>query len=73
MLDNMFSSIGSGEKKVFNLVLKADVRGSLEAITSSLNKLETEEVGITIVASSVGGISENDAHLAVTSNATIFG
>ena len=53
MLDNMFSSIGSGEKKVFNLVLKADVRGSLEAITSSLNKLETEEVGITIVASSV--------------------
>ena len=73
MLDNMFSSIGSGEKKVFNLVLKADVRGSLEAITSSLNKLETEEVGITIVASSVGGISENDAHLAVTSNAMIFG
>ena len=73
MLDNMFSSIGSGEKKVFNLVLKADVRGSLEAITSSLNKLETEEVGITIVAASVGGISENDAHLAVTSNAMIFG
>ena len=73
MLDNMFSSIGSGEKKVFNLVLKADVRGSLEAIASSLNKLETEEVGIKIVASSVGGISENDAHLAVTSNATIFG
>ena len=73
MLDNMFSSIGSGDKKVFNLVLKADVRGSLEAITSSLNKLETEEVGITIVASSVGGISENDAHLAVTSNAMIFG
>jgi translation initiation factor IF-2 len=73
MLDNMFSSIGSGEKKVFNLVLKADVRGSLEAITSSLNKLETEEVGIKIVASSVGGISENDAHLAVTSNATIIG
>ena len=66
MLDNMFSSIGSGEKKVFNLVLKADVRGSLEAITSSLNKLETEEVGITIVASSVGGISEYEANLAVS-------
>jgi len=73
MLDNMFSSVGSSEKKIFNLVIKADVRGSLEAITSSLNKLETEEVGITIVAASVGGISENDAHLAVTSNAMIFG
>ena len=73
MLDNMFSSVGSSEKKIFNLVIKADVRGSLEAITSSLHKLETEEVGITIVAASVGGISENDAHLAVTSNAMIFG
>ena len=73
MIENMFSTIGSGEKKVFNLILKADVRGSLEAITSSLHKLGTEEVDITIVAASVGGISENDAHLATTSKAMIFG
>ena len=73
MIENMFSTIGSGEKKVFNLILKADVRGSLEAITSSLHKLGTEEVDITIVAASVGGISENDAHLAATSKAMIFG
>ena len=73
MVENMFSSIGSSEKKIFNLILKTDVRGSLEAITSSLNKLGTEEVDVTIVAASVGGISENDAHLAATSNAMIFG
>ena len=73
MVENMFSTIGSSEKKIFNLILKADVRGSLEAIASSLHKLGTEEVDITIVAASVGGISENDAHLAATSNAMIFG
>ena len=61
------------KKKIFNLILKADVRGSLEAITSSLHKLGTDEVDITIVAASVGGISENDVHLAATSNAMIFG
>ena len=69
----MFSTIGTSEKKIFNLILKADVRGSLEAITSSLHKLGTDEVDITIVAASVGGISENDVHLAATSNAMIFG
>ena len=69
----MFSTIGTSEKKIFNLILKADVRGSLEAITSSLRKLGTDEVDITIVAASVGGISENDAHLAATSKAMIFG
>ena len=73
MVENMFSTIGTSEKKIFNLILKADVRGSLEAITSSLHKLGTDEVDITIVAASVGGISENDAHLAATSKAMIFG
>ena len=73
MIENMFSGLGSNEKKVFNLILKADVRGSLEAITASLQKLATDEVGINIVGGSVGGISENDAHLAATSNAMIFG
>ena len=73
MIENMFSGLGSNEKKVFNLILKADVRGSLEAITASLQKLATDEVGINIVGGSVGGISENDAHLAATSNAMVFG
>ena len=73
MIENMLSGLGSNEKKVFNLILKADVRGSLEAITASLQKLATDEVGINIVGGSVGGISENDAHLAATSNAMVFG
>ena len=73
MIENMFSGLGSNEKKVFNLILKADVRGSLEAITASLQKLATDEVDINIVGGSVGGISENDAHLAATSNAMVFG
>ena len=73
MLENMFTGIGSDEKKLFNVILKADVRGSLEAITGSLQKLGTEEVEVNIVAAGVGGISENDAHLAVTSTAMIVG
>ena len=73
MIENMFAGIGSEEKKIFNVILKADVRGSLEAISGSLQKLGTDEVDVNIVGASVGGISENDAHLAATSNAMIVG
>ena len=73
MIENMFDGIGSDQKKIFNVILKADVRGSLEAISGSLLKLGTEEVDVNIVGAGVGGISENDAHLATTSNAMIAG
>ena len=73
MMDTMFASIGTHDKKFLNVILKADVRGSLEAISSSLQKLSTDEVEVTIIGSGVGGISENDAHLAETSKAIIIG
>ena len=73
MVENMFAGIGANEKKIFNIILKADVRGSLEAISSSLQKLGTDEVAINIVAAGVGGISESDAHLANTSRAMVVG
>ncbi|MDG2421060.1 MAG: translation initiation factor IF-2 [Gammaproteobacteria bacterium] len=73
MVENMFAGIGANEKKIFNIILKADVRGSLEAISSSLQKLGTDEVAINIVAAGVGGISESDAHLANTSSAMVVG
>ncbi|MFM1896612.1 MAG: hypothetical protein RLZZ385_1686 [Pseudomonadota bacterium] len=72
-LETMFAGIGKDSKKIFNVVLKADVRGSLEAISSSLSKLGNEEVELNIVGSGVGGISETDAHLAATSKAMLIG
>ncbi len=73
MVETMFAGIGKEDLKVFNTILKTDVRGSLEAIAGSLQKLNTEEVEVNIVASGVGGISETDAHLAATSKAMIIG
>jgi translation initiation factor IF-2 len=72
-LDNMFESMTAGEKKTLNVVVKADVRGSLEAIQSALLDLGNEEVQVNIVAGGVGGIAETDVTLAMTSNAVIFG
>jgi len=72
-LDNMFESMTAGEKKTLNIVVKADVRGSLEAIQSSLLDLGNEEVQVNIVAGGVGGITETDVNLAMTSNAVVFG
>jgi translation initiation factor IF-2 len=72
-LDNMFESMTAGETKTLNLVVKADVRGSLEAIQSALLELGNEEVNVNIVASGVGGITETDVTLAITSSAVIFG
>ncbi|CAM3012676.1 translation initiation factor IF-2 [Vibrio rarus] len=72
-LENMFSNMTAGEVAELNVVLKADVQGSVEAIGDSLRKLSTEEVKVNIVGSGVGGITETDAVLAAASNAIILG
>ena len=72
-IENMFATMQEGEKSVLRLVLKTDVRGSLEAITHAIHELGTSEVKALIIGSGVGGISESDAMLALTSRATIFG
>ena len=69
-LENMFENMGQDEKKTLNVVLKADVRGSLEA---SLTELGNDEVQVKIVSGGVGGITETDANLALASNAVVFG
>ncbi|MDO9319164.1 MAG: translation initiation factor IF-2 [Gammaproteobacteria bacterium] len=72
-VESMFAGIGRADVGVMNIVLKTDVRGSLEAIVSSLHNLGTDEVKVNIVSSGVGGISETDAQLAATSKARIIG
>ncbi|MBX3706912.1 MAG: translation initiation factor IF-2 [Pseudomonadales bacterium] len=72
-LENMFASLGEGEKRVLKVVLKADVRGSLEAITQALSDLGNDEVSVNVLGSGVGGITETDANMAVTYGAAIFG
>jgi len=72
-MESMFATMGSEDKQVLNVVLKTDVRGSLEAITSALMNLGNEEVSVAIISSGVGGISETDVQLANTSKATIIG
>jgi translation initiation factor IF-2 len=72
-LDNMFDSMTAVGKKTLNVVVKADVRGSLEAIQSALADLGNEEVQVNVVSGGVGGITETDINLAVTSDAVVFG
>ncbi|WP_420592059.1 translation initiation factor IF-2 [Bacterioplanoides sp.] len=72
-LDALFAGMQEGEQANLNIILKTDVRGSLEAIAASLEKLATDEVKVTIVSSGVGGITETDATLAVASGAVMFG
>ncbi|PSV25972.1 MULTISPECIES: translation initiation factor IF-2 [unclassified Photobacterium] len=72
-LENMFSNMTAGEVAELNVVLKADVQGSVEAIADSLRKLSTDEVKVNIVGSGVGGITETDAVLAAASNAIVLG
>ena len=72
-LEDLFEQIQRGETATLNLVLKADVQGSLEAVTESLRKLERDEVKLAFVHRAVGGITENDVQLAAASNATILG
>ncbi len=72
-LENMFSNMAEGEVAELNIVLKADVQGSVEAIADSLTKLSTDEVKVKIVGSGVGAITETDAVLAAASNAILVG
>ncbi|ART63558.1 translation initiation factor IF-2 [Kushneria marisflavi] len=72
-LENMFSQMGQDETATVNIVLKADVQGSLEAIRGALEELSTDEVKVAVVSSGVGGITETDTNLAVASNAIIVG
>jgi translation initiation factor IF-2 len=72
-LEDIFEQIQRGETATLNLVLKADVQGSLEALTESLKKLERDEVKLSFVHRAVGGITQYDVQLAAASNATIIG
>ncbi len=72
-LEDLFEQIQRGETATLNVVLKADVQGSLEACTESLRKLERDDVRLVLVHRGVGGITENDVQLAKASNATIIG
>ena len=72
-LENIFESMGQEEKKTLNIVLKSDVRGSLEALQGALGGLGNDEVQVRVVGGGVGGITESDANLALASNAVLFG
>jgi translation initiation factor IF-2 len=72
-LDNMFANMVEGEKRILKLVVKTDVRGSLEAIVQAMSELGNEEVSVQVLGSGVGGISESDATMAATYGATVFG
>jgi translation initiation factor IF-2 len=72
-LENMFAGMDAGQKKILTVVAKADVRGSLEAILSSLADIGNEEVQVNVISSGIGGITENDVNLAVTTGAIIVG
>ncbi|QOR40479.1 translation initiation factor IF-2 [Billgrantia diversa] len=72
-LENMFSQMGQDEVAKVNIVLKADVQGSLEAIKGALEELSTEEVQVAVVSSGVGGITGTDANLALASEAIVVG
>ncbi len=72
-MENMFASVGEGQKRVLKMVLKTDVRGSLEAIQQSLAEMGNDEVSAKVLASGVGGIAETDANMALTYGAVIFG
>jgi translation initiation factor IF-2 len=72
-LDNVFSRMEEGKVNTLNVMLKADVQGSVEALGDALTKLSTDEVRVNVVASGVGGINESDVNLAMASNAIIIG
>ena len=72
-LEDLFAHIKEGELKELNIIVKADVKGSAEAITSALEKLSNEEVRVRVIHSAVGAINESDVMLATTSNAIIVG
>ncbi len=72
-LEDVFSQMAQGERESVNLVIKADVQGSAEALSDSLMRLTQEDVEVKIVLSAVGGITESDVNLAVASNAIVIG
>ncbi|WP_439257892.1 translation initiation factor IF-2 [Lonepinella sp. BR2271] len=72
-LENMFSNMAEGDLAELNVIVKADVQGSVEAIVQSLQELSTDEVKVKVVGSGVGGITETDATLAAASNAIMVG
>ena len=72
-LENMFTDMGADQVSKLNLIVKTDVRGSLEAINSALHDFATDEVAVDIVASGVGGITESDVNLALTTGAIVLG
>lgn len=72
-LEGIFENMTAAEVKTMNVVLKADMQGSVEAIADALVKLSNDEVKVEIIASGVGGITESDVHLALASNALLIG
>ena len=72
-LEDIFSQIKSGEMKTLNIIVKADVQGSAEAVKSSLEKISNDEVRVKVIHSAVGAINESDVMLAATSGAIIVG
>ncbi len=72
-LDNLFSSLKEGEMKELNIIVKADVQGSVEAVKQNLEKLSNEEVKVRVIHGGVGAINESDVQLAGVSNAIIVG
>ncbi len=72
-LENMFANMVEGEKRILKLVVKADVRGSLEAILQAMADVGNDEVSVQVLGSGVGGISESDVTMAATYGAAVFG
>ena len=72
-LDNVFEQMQEGEIHTLNIIVKADVQGSVEALRDALTQLSTDEVKVNVIAAATGGISETDANLAVASNAIVIG
>lgn len=72
-IEGIMENMTASESKVLNIVLKADVQGSLEAISDALVKLSNDEVKVEVISNGVGGITESDVHLAIASNAILIG
>ncbi len=72
-IEGIMENMTAAESKVLNIVLKADVQGSVEAISDALVKLSNDEVNVVVIANGVGGITESDVHLAIASNAILIG
>lgn len=72
-IEGIMENMTAAESKILNIVLKADVQGSLEAISDALEKLSNDEVTVQVIANGVGGITESDVHLAIASSAVLIG